>query len=38
VRTGFETLIRVPRRFTHLRVQGTDASGKLLATGPVVTI
>jgi hypothetical protein len=37
-RTGFETLIRVPRSFTHLRVQGTDASGKPLTTGPLVTV
>jgi hypothetical protein len=37
-RAGFETMLRVPGKFTHLRIQGVDATGTVLTTsGLVVT-
>ena len=38
VRTGFETTLQVPLSFTHLRVRGVSADGKLLTTSDLSTI
>ncbi len=36
-RTGFETGVRIPARFTHLRLVGVDSAGRALgASAPVV--
>ena len=37
-RTGFETGLRIPRKLTHLRIQGTDQTGKPLATTTLIAI
>jgi len=38
VRTGFETGMRLPRGLTHLRVQATDAAGRVLATSALTRV
>ena len=37
VRTGFETVMRVPARLAQLRVRGHDANGAVLVTSAAVT-
>jgi hypothetical protein len=37
-RAGFETLIQIPRAFTHVQARGTDAAGTPLGTSHLVTL
>lgn len=31
-RVGFETGVKIPKEFTHLRLRGTDAAGHAIVT------
>jgi hypothetical protein len=35
-RAGFETMVRLPSKFTHLRIRGSDATGTVLTTSDLV--